>query len=618
VPADAAALVYLQASLMSSSGEVTPPGAGDLPGIPAPGDWVAGGKYQIERLIGLGGMGVVMSAIHVQLDERVAMKFLLPAALQNAGAVDRFLREARALVSLKNEHVVRVLDVDKLPSGSPYIVMEHLVGADLGEILALCGPLPVSEAIDYVLQACAGVAEAHARGIVHRDLKPANLFVTERPDGTPLVKVLDFGISKALQAEAAPRADLTSTRAVMGSPLYMSPEQVRGSKNVDTRADIWALGVVLYELVSGQPPFDAPSVLAVCARICADPPVPLRAHRADAPEGLEKVVLRCLEKDPALRCSNVAELARALGPLAAEESQPIVEWIVRRLEPAPQFPDRPSHRRLAPRVGSAAEVRVVESARRLLPQGQETTMAVPATPSHAADEHVEELLAVPHDGQGGSEVHHELDRPGERAPKELCDLVTDVRQHHGRQTGAPLSREPEEATRHLLASREAGTGVVQTFLDFWIVETTVARQHRQVVHARLDEGEDVPEVVGEACRQTTECLHPLALPGLVHGPVGAREVKDCAAADINVIAVLQRRPLNRDAVHAGAVSAPEVFQHEESAGSVDAGVGPGHLGIVDEDVGLRRAPDDQLGLDRVPPSHEVSLDHHQSRGRGIP
>jgi len=197
------------------------------------------GKYRVDRILGAGGIGIIVAAHHLQLDERVAIKFLLPDALKSADVVARFAQEARAAVKIKSEHVVRVIDVGTLPSGSPYMVMEYLEGIDLGGYLQLHGALPTAVAAEFVLQACEAIAEAHALGIVHRDLKPPNLFVTRAADGSPLIKVLDFGIAKAGVGDL----QITRTQAVMGSPGYMSPEQMRSSKSADARRDIWAIGV---------------------------------------------------------------------------------------------------------------------------------------------------------------------------------------------------------------------------------------------------------------------------------------------------------------------------------------------------------------------------------------
>jgi serine/threonine-protein kinase len=291
-----------------------------------PGDVLAG-KYRVERILGVGGMGVVVAAHHVQLDERVALKFLLPEALANEEAVARFGREARAAVKIKNEHVARVTDVGQLENGSPYIVMEYLEGEDLSAWLEKRGAMPVDQAVDFVLQACEAIAEAHSLGIVHRDLKPANLFCIQRADGPLCIKVLDFGISK-VTAPGGDAASMTRTRAVVGSPHYMSPEQMTASREVDSRADIWSLGVILFELVAGRPPFEAAAITELAIKVAIEPAVGLRTIRADVPVGLEQVVATCLEKDRTARFQTVAELATALLPFAPEQSRLSVERVV--------------------------------------------------------------------------------------------------------------------------------------------------------------------------------------------------------------------------------------------------------------------------------------------------
>ncbi|WP_394827887.1 serine/threonine-protein kinase [Pendulispora albinea] len=277
----------------------------------APGELVAG-KYRIERVLGAGGMGIVVSATHIHLGQRVALKFLrdlgAPAA-EASGRVVRFLREGRAAAKMQGEHVARVMDVGTLEGGAPYLVIEFLQGADFAALLAQRGPLPVDEVLHHVLQACEAIAEAHALGIVHRDLKPANLFLSARPDGSPLVKVLDFGISKERGALAP---QLTSGEVVIGSPRYMSPEQILTPRDVDARADIWALGVILYELLTGNPPFDSDSAAGLSARIVSQDAPKLRKARPDMSSSLEAVVARCLKKDRAHRFADVAELAEAI------------------------------------------------------------------------------------------------------------------------------------------------------------------------------------------------------------------------------------------------------------------------------------------------------------------
>jgi eukaryotic-like serine/threonine-protein kinase len=286
-------------------------------GLPRPGEILAG-KYRVESIVGAGGMGVVMSATDTSLGRAVAIKFLSPEKASKDGAIARFMREARAAASLESEHVVKVYEVATHTSGVPYIVMELLRGQDLSQVVASRGPLPMYDAADYLLQACEALSAAHARGIVHRDLKPQNLFLTQRADGSPCVKVLDFGISKA--ADSA-EVNLTSTDMVMGTPLYMSPEQVRSLKSVDHRTDIWSLGAILQELLTQRPAFDGASASALCAAIAMDPPRSLRAQRPDLPPELEGVVLRCLHKDPAGRFPDVAALGAAIAPFASDRGR---------------------------------------------------------------------------------------------------------------------------------------------------------------------------------------------------------------------------------------------------------------------------------------------------------
>ena len=289
---------------------------------------VLAGKYRVERVLGQGGMGIVVAAQHLQLDERVAMKFMLRQAMRDPESVARFTREARAAVKIKSEHVARVSDVGVLENGSPYMVMEYLDGADLSDWLKQHGQLPVEQAVDFVLQASEAIAEAHALGIVHRDLKPANLFVIRRPDGVLSVKVLDFGISKVTGlSSSSPEFGMTKTSAVMGSPFYMSPEQMRTAKDVDARGDIWALGIILYELLSGVTPFTSETFPDLVLKIATEPPAPLRNRAPDAPLGLEAVIFRCLEKDPNKRFATIGDLAIALADFAPRRSRQSVERI---------------------------------------------------------------------------------------------------------------------------------------------------------------------------------------------------------------------------------------------------------------------------------------------------
>jgi tRNA A-37 threonylcarbamoyl transferase component Bud32 len=326
--------------------------------VPAEGEVLAG-KYRVERVLGVGGMGIVVAARHTHLNDRVALKFLLPEIAQTPALVTRFVREAQAAARIKSEHVARVYDVGTMENGVPYMVMEHLVGRDLGSLLGERGALPIGDAVDYVLQASEAIAEAHSIGLVHRDLKPANLFISQRADGSPLVKVLDFGISKAVAGfdvyPGAARQDLTATSSMMGSPLYMAPEQVRSAKTVDARADVWSLGVILHELLTGSPPFRGDTMPAVLASIVADPPASLRASRPAVPPSLESVVLACLEKDPNRRLPDVAALAEALAPFAEARSYLSIDRVAKILGRAPGRSSSPAALRgTAPAVTNTA------------------------------------------------------------------------------------------------------------------------------------------------------------------------------------------------------------------------------------------------------------------------
>ncbi len=297
------------------------------------------GKYRIERVLGVGGMGAVVLATHLQLEERVAIKFLLSSVARQPDMVERFLREGRTAIKIRSEHCVRVLDVGTMEGGQPYMVMEFMEGRDLDATIRESGPLPIADAVDFILQAGEALAEAHALGTVHRDLKPANLFVTKRADGSPSIKVLDFGISK--QAGAAGNLGMTSTQAVMGSPLYMSPEQMRSSKDVDARADIWALGTVLYEAIAGSPPFDGETVTALIIKITQDACPPLRARRLDVPPELEAILMTALEKDRARRYQTMASFAAALAPFGSSSAFASADRIARVLG-APRPPQASS------------------------------------------------------------------------------------------------------------------------------------------------------------------------------------------------------------------------------------------------------------------------------------
>jgi serine/threonine protein kinase len=305
----------------------TSPRTGEDADAFAPGSLV-GGKFRIERKLGEGGIGVIVLATHVALNQHVAIKYLKPRALRDAKVVDRFEREARLAAQIASEHVVRVHDVGRDPKAGPYMVMEYLVGRDLWQTLDK-GPLTIPRAIDYLLQACDALAEAHALRIIHRDIKPENMFLAERPSNTPIVKIIDFGISKAApkRGEGGAWARQTQADERFGTPVYMSPEQLRASSNVDARTDIWSLGVSLFEMLTAELPFDGDDVPQLCTSILTAQPRRLRELRAGAPEALEQVILKCLEKDARMRYRNVAELAQELVPFATPESARRVERI---------------------------------------------------------------------------------------------------------------------------------------------------------------------------------------------------------------------------------------------------------------------------------------------------
>lgn len=326
------------------------------------GSWPVGetlvGKYRVDGVLGEGAMGLVVAAHHLVLDERVAIKILHASHARDPETTTRFVREARAAVRIKNEHVVRIYDVGRLDGGEPFLVMELLEGEDLASLVRQ-GPLLLSEAIDIVLQICEALGEAHALGIVHRDLKPANIFVTPRGDGAAFVKVLDFGLSKFLGADAS--AAITRTHATVGSPLYMSPEQLESAKDVDQRADIWSLGVILFELLTGRPPFRAEGLPQLVVRILNGKTPSLRSKRPEMPAALDAIVARCLAKDRNDRFAEVGELAAALAPFASTAGKASIARIrersaergsmnIRLKTPPPTGSSRPP----PPRVASGA------------------------------------------------------------------------------------------------------------------------------------------------------------------------------------------------------------------------------------------------------------------------
>jgi serine/threonine-protein kinase len=259
-------------------------------------------------------MAAIFAGVHLLLGQRVAIKVMFAESAAQEGCVERFVREAQAAARVESEHVTRVMDAGLLDSGLPFLVMELLEGSDLGVLLEDRGPMPCSEVVDLALEALEGLAHVHAAGIVHRDLKPSNLFLARKPDGSSAVKLLDFGISKSLVEPQDDRAKILTGNVIVGSPVYMSPEQVRDARSVDPRSDMWSLAVSMYELTTGLLPFDGEGVGEVLAQILDGQPRSMRELRPEVSEGLDAVVMRCLRRDRDERYRDVAELARALAP----------------------------------------------------------------------------------------------------------------------------------------------------------------------------------------------------------------------------------------------------------------------------------------------------------------
>jgi serine/threonine-protein kinase len=287
------------------------------------------GRYRIDGLLGRGGMGVVYAAHHTFMDQRVALKLLLPEALTGTESITRFINEARHAAKIPGDNVCRILDVGLLESGLPYIAMEYLDGKSLEAIATERGTVDASDAARWTLEALVAVAHAHARGIIHRDLKPSNLFLAALEDGSRVVKVLDFGISKSTDSA---QPNLTSTRGMVGSPAYIAPEQLRNAKQTDRRADIWSLGVVLYELVAGAAPFDGESIGELFSAILEREPVALATRAPALPAAFCEVVHRCLAKNRDVRFQDVAELAAALAPFAGPDGASLANRVRKALE----------------------------------------------------------------------------------------------------------------------------------------------------------------------------------------------------------------------------------------------------------------------------------------------
>jgi serine/threonine-protein kinase len=272
-------------------------------------------KYRIVKLLAQGGMGSVFEAKHDDLGQRVAVKMLHRELVTRKDFVERFLREARIAARIRNEHVVRVFDVGT-HDGVPYMVMEYLQGTDLADLIETSGKQPLKDAVDYILQALAALIDAHEDGVVHRDLKPANLFIEQRSGRAHKIKVLDFGISKIAPGEDV-NASITATRSLLGSPGYMSPEQIISTRNVDARSDVWSLGAILYELISGEPAFAGETIGEIFANIRERDLPPIRSRREDVPEALERVLVKALKRERDERYASARDFRNALMPFAS-------------------------------------------------------------------------------------------------------------------------------------------------------------------------------------------------------------------------------------------------------------------------------------------------------------
>jgi len=321
-----------------------------LPRLSIPGDGLADGqilvnRYRVERILSRTPHEVVLEASHLELGQRVLLRYLSPLASASPEAVARFQRGARKAREMRSEHAERVVDFGRLESGSPYRAVELPRGPSLAEILRVRGALPISEAVDIVLTACDPVAEAHASGIVHRCLNTSSIFVERRSDGTPLVRVLDFGVSDPLEPDWVHGGEMSAPGAGVNPDAlrYASPEQIRSPGQVDARTDVWALGAILYELIAGVPLFQAEGALTLLSMIAADTPTPLGLLRTDIPPELEQLVLSCLEKDPNARPRSVVEVVLALAPHASADAQPAAARVARIVMRTTRPPPLPMH-----------------------------------------------------------------------------------------------------------------------------------------------------------------------------------------------------------------------------------------------------------------------------------
>ena len=435
---------------------------------------IVNGKYRIERQIGRGGMGVVLTATHLQLEHLVAIKVMRRDLVMDDRALDRLLVEARAAARIRSEHVARVLDVGTLENGSPFIVMEYLEGENLADLLDREGALEVEQAASFLLQCCLALAEVHVAEMVHRDLKPGNLFIARLPDGAPVVKIVDFGISKQIGAARDPAA--TTSPQVLGSPFYMSPEQMR-AEPVDERSDIWGLGAILFEMLTGRPPFIGDTLPEVYSAVLNEAPPAVDSLRSGVPGGLDDVVQRCLEKDPAQRFCDVADLAEALAPYAGSAAQ-LVERITRILTNPEAVRARYS---LPPVADPAGGAHAPFESGAVGGDGREPRYGV-----RGAYDSGEAIMAVDEDeAEEGRRSGADVSPAGTLLESDLEDGAGPQQQRSWRPSRPPLSGEfapfsatgihtgrPPRARRSRLAWLLAGVGVLVAVGSLWLLDAS--------------------------------------------------------------------------------------------------------------------------------------------------
>ena len=339
---------------------------------------IIGGRYRVERIVAEGGMGIIVAAKHIELEENVAIKFLRDEFASKPEIVGRFAREAKAAAKIKSTYTATVHDVGISEERGPYIVMEFLEGEDLESMLQADGRINFTRATEWMMQAGEAICAAHAAGIIHRDIKPANLFLVKSDHGVPIIKVLDFGVSKtALTGNVfGGTISLVKTQSLVGSPIYMSPEQLRGTQDVTFVSDVWSIGAVLYELITGDTAFTGSSITELCAAVLEAQPAPISQRAPDCPPGLSDAIMRCLEKDPGDRFQTVAELVVALAPYAPKRARMSVDRVVAVSKSAGLLPEsyEPPITLSPPLLGSLVPLPPGSLAQRPPPQGLLETM----------------------------------------------------------------------------------------------------------------------------------------------------------------------------------------------------------------------------------------------------